>query len=104
MPEIISRKEAKARGLKRYFTGKPCKHGHASERFTPSKGCRECQRLTNKNWGHSNPDKRREKDRNYRTKNREKRNAFVSKRLHKIADLLAVLRKEMPELLKEFDL
>jgi hypothetical protein len=30
--EIISRKEAKAAGLTRYFTGKPCKRGHVVER------------------------------------------------------------------------
>ena len=40
--EVISRKEAKARGLKRYFTGKPCKHGHVSERYTGSGACVEC--------------------------------------------------------------
>jgi hypothetical protein len=28
MPEIIRRQDAMARGLKKYFTGKPCKHGH----------------------------------------------------------------------------
>jgi hypothetical protein len=33
MPEIISRAEAKARGLTRYFTGKPCKYGHIAERY-----------------------------------------------------------------------
>ncbi|KKK96676.1 hypothetical protein LCGC14_2660360, partial [marine sediment metagenome] len=27
----ITRDEAKALGLKRYFTGKPCKYGHISE-------------------------------------------------------------------------
>jgi len=32
--EIISRKEAKALGLTRYFTGKPCKHGYIAERDT----------------------------------------------------------------------
>lgn len=31
MPAIITRAEAKAAGLSRYFTGKPCKHGHVAE-------------------------------------------------------------------------
>ena len=44
--EIISRKEAKARGLTRYFTGKPCKHGHIAERDTGAGRCVEC----NRNW------------------------------------------------------
>lgn len=38
----ISRKEAKALGFKRYFTGKACKHGHVAEHFASSGGCVEC--------------------------------------------------------------
>jgi hypothetical protein len=45
MPEIISRKDALARGLTRYFTGNPCKHGHLSERRTDTGNCIECHRL-----------------------------------------------------------
>ncbi|MEL6236961.1 MAG: hypothetical protein AAFO57_00340 [Pseudomonadota bacterium] len=44
-PEIISRKEAIARGLKRYFTGKPCKRGHMAERLISTKACAECMRI-----------------------------------------------------------
>lgn len=40
--EIISRKDAKALGLKRYFTGKSCKHGHMAEKLTSSEGCMTC--------------------------------------------------------------
>ncbi len=36
--EVISRTEAIAQGLKRYFTGIPCIHGHVSERYI----CRVC--------------------------------------------------------------
>ena len=40
--QIITRQEAKEQGLKRYFTGKPCKHGHIAERsFTA--GCVACK-------------------------------------------------------------
>jgi hypothetical protein len=42
---VISRKEAKSSGLVRYFTGKPCKTGHFSERHTKSASCCECKRL-----------------------------------------------------------
>jgi hypothetical protein len=41
--ETISRAEAKAKGLKRYFTGKPCKHGHVAERYIAGR-CIECYR------------------------------------------------------------
>jgi Autographiviridae endonuclease VII len=57
--EIISRKEAMARGLVRYFTGKPCKYGHISERFL-SRKCRECCRIASSKWGADNPEKVRE--------------------------------------------
>ena len=43
--EIISRKTALAMGLKRYFTGKPCRRGHVATRKVSDKSCRECNRL-----------------------------------------------------------
>lgn len=43
--EIITRKEAIEQGLKRYFTGKPCKHGHVSERSVGGRVCVDCTRI-----------------------------------------------------------
>jgi len=43
-PNIISRAEARALGLKRYFTGKPCQRGHVAERGVISLDCVECVR------------------------------------------------------------
>jgi len=47
MTAIVSRAEALELGLKRYYTGKPCKHGHVAERYVSGKakgkgGCVEC--------------------------------------------------------------
>lgn len=42
MPEIITRSQAKAGGMNRYFTGKPCKHGHFCERYVVRRLCVEC--------------------------------------------------------------
>jgi hypothetical protein len=39
---IITRGEAQAKLLKTYFTGKPCKHGHISERYTSTGACLAC--------------------------------------------------------------
>lgn len=36
--------DAKLKGEKFYFTGKPCKHGHVAHRFTSSKVCTECHK------------------------------------------------------------
>lgn len=41
--EIISRKEARRQGLTRYFTGKPCVHGHLAERSVHTKMCNRCK-------------------------------------------------------------
>jgi len=41
---VISRATARKRGLKRYFTGKPCLRGHIEQRLVSSKGCCGCQR------------------------------------------------------------
>lgn len=41
---IISRAAARAAGLKRYFTGLPCKYGHVSERNVSTSLCLECNR------------------------------------------------------------
>lgn len=37
--------EARDLGAKRYYTCKPCIHGHLSERFTVSQQCVECARI-----------------------------------------------------------
>jgi hypothetical protein len=44
LPEIISRKDAIAKGLTKYFTGKLCRQGHLCFRWTQG-GCSECQKL-----------------------------------------------------------
>lgn len=43
--KVISRAEAKEQGLKRYFTGEPCKRGHVDERIVSSFECCECNRI-----------------------------------------------------------
>lgn len=40
--DFVSRSEARTRGLKRYFTGKRCKNGHAAERYASTAACVGC--------------------------------------------------------------
>lgn len=42
LPAIISADEAYRQGKVRYFTGKPCKKGHISERYVNGGSCVEC--------------------------------------------------------------
>jgi len=43
MNNIILRKDAKVKGLNRYFSGKPCKNNHLSQRRTNNGSCIECE-------------------------------------------------------------
>lgn len=45
---IISRKCARQNGLKRYYTGKPCRYGHIAERYCASGRCSECDSILQK--------------------------------------------------------
>jgi hypothetical protein len=43
--KTITRKEAREAGLKQYFTGKACIHGHIAPRLVSNKTCIECDRI-----------------------------------------------------------
>jgi len=53
---------AKRHGVSRYFTGKPCKHGHTSDRHACSGQCVECIKLKRHGVGYRSrrADARRE--------------------------------------------
>ena len=84
--EIINYTEAKRRGLKYYFTGKPCKKGgHVTQRFTSSGLCLGC--MARKNAERSeykrqhklkNAERYRELGRQYREQNRDKMRAYLA--------------------------
>ena len=40
--------EATAMGLHRFFTGRPCRRGHATERYVHSQTCVECAKIANR--------------------------------------------------------
>lgn len=47
--EIITRKEAKLKSLKRFYTGRACNRGHTEERYTTGGQCLGCERLRDSN-------------------------------------------------------
>lgn len=57
--KVISRKEAKDSGLKRYFTGGVCKFGHVSERLVSNGQCLTCASIKSKLMYHKDIDKSR---------------------------------------------
>jgi len=47
--QIIKRKEAIDQGIYKYFTGKPCKHGHTAERYSNNGDCCSCSKTKYEN-------------------------------------------------------
>lgn len=68
--EIITRAQARSQGLARYFTGKPCKHGHVAERFIDGT-CVPCRLAQNKRWADANKDKKAASYASWRERNRD---------------------------------
>lgn len=54
-PAIITREEAKTAGLKRYFTGGPCLHGHIQERLVVNCLCVGCRKDASTKWRLTHP-------------------------------------------------
>lgn len=73
--EIIGRAEALAKGLTRYFTGKPCKHGHVAERLSSNGFCLDCSSVKNKRLRAENPELHRQRYRDWRAANPDKAKA-----------------------------
>jgi 5-methylcytosine-specific restriction endonuclease McrA len=93
--ELINRKTAMAKGLKRYFTGEACNHGHVAERLVSDRSCIPCSvTKTNRQfkkklkenpdfaarqkelgrhrmdrWRQRNPEKGKERERAHRARN-----------------------------------
>lgn len=78
--EVISRQQALDEGLKKYFTGKPCRKGHISQRTTCDRKCVFCVKLWNesnkekcngyyKKWRDANPEKTKKQREDFRAKN-----------------------------------
>lgn len=70
--KLISRKEAVDRGLKFYFTGKPCVRGHISNRYTAKSYCLECSRESAIESQKRNKQRKRDNQATYAKKNRDK--------------------------------
>lgn len=69
--ELISRKYAKTKGFKRYFTGKPCKRGHISERLVSKCECVECKKEISKEYREENKEREKSRAKEYYEKNKE---------------------------------
>lgn len=64
---IVKRKDAVEAGLRFYFTGKPCKHGHIDQRYScVGGGCVRCISIRTKQWIADNEERYDAVSREYR--------------------------------------
>lgn len=92
--EIITRAEAKAQGLRHYYTGEPCDAGHTAKRYVSVGKCIDCVRARKNKWKaenreryladqkkryQKNKQKYKDKAAEWRVANREKRREICRK-------------------------
>lgn len=98
---IIDRKTAKSRGLKFYFTGKPCPKGHVCARRSQCGGCFDCGKHHSSESHAKNKEKRNARCREYHAKNRpkmlERMAAYGDKTKEVRLEKAALWRKENQE-------
>ena len=91
--EIIERRAALALGLVRYFTGRPCRHGHVCSRYSASGCCIDCSKLAEKKHRESNAESYAALKRNRREKTKSRDNQRGREYKEKNKDQLREKRK-----------
>lgn len=77
--KLISKEEAVIEGVKKYFTGKPCRHGHLTFRYVSCDDCCECSRLSRKKYTDKNRDAVYDMNKRWRTANKDKTVSYKKK-------------------------
>lgn len=75
----MKKRDAQQQGLKFYCTGKPCKHGHVSDRYTKTGQCIECVKIQSAKWKAENTDKQKAAMRKWWENNKELHNTRVKR-------------------------
>ena len=98
---VIKRRHAFAKGLKKYFTGKPCPRGHVVERHTSNRACIICASEDAKIWQKENPENYKKIKTNYRENNKDKilkaEAAYRKQNKDKVVKINAAWRAANPE-------
>jgi DNA-directed RNA polymerase subunit RPC12/RpoP len=87
---IVLRKEAREKGLKRYFSGKPCLKGHISERYVLDYGCVQCK----KEYSISIKDKEIERGKLLRASGKAKKARLKNRYKISLEDLGVILERQ----------
>ena len=75
IPEIITYEQAKADGLRYYFTGQPCKRGHVEKRRVSKRDCAACHKIDFDRWCRDNANRMKKLKRDYIERFPEKQQA-----------------------------
>lgn len=94
--QVISRKDALEVGLKHYFTGVPCLHGHTDKRYVSDGACMACARGRLRLKYAKNPEAQRQR-------HRERRRRMTDEDRAKLAARVRELRKINPDRFKAAD-
>ena len=90
---------------KKYFTGKPCKRGHISERYVITKHCCACNSFRMKSWREKNPQLAADTEKRNRLKrDKEKHNLYLRGWKKKNKDKVAADKKAWDDNNKEHQL
>jgi hypothetical protein len=82
MSNIISKEYAIKLGLKRFFTGIPCKYGHIDERFVSTRRCVTCCNISRNKHRAENKDKYDQQLAEWCEKNKTKVAEYDKERYH----------------------
>jgi len=74
--EVIARKKAQSLGLRFYFTGMPCHHGHIAQRKVLDRGCVACRSAIDKRSYYRHQGKRIDKSKRWNKANIEYRKKY----------------------------
>jgi 5-methylcytosine-specific restriction endonuclease McrA len=75
-PYILHKEDAVELGIKFFYSGRPCRNGHASPRYTKTHMCLACRRMHETRRIKAAPGAHREKSRLWHANNREKGRAM----------------------------
>lgn len=79
-PCLVSKEQAVEGGLRYFDTGRPCTHGHLSERRVSDGKCRECARIKTRKRRLANPNYAKVSIQKWALKNPEARRVYTSRR------------------------
>lgn len=92
--DTIDRKTAKKLNLKKYFTGKPCKHGHISYRWVLNGVCVQCSSENALRWQKKNLDRRRKTLQRYHERHPGRQNEHAATYRTRHPDRVAAAQKK----------